>query len=307
MLIQYIARRLVMLPIIMLIVSAVVFVGISLAPGDPVQLAFGADATPTQIAQFRAQLGLDQPLYVQYLIFLSNALRGNLGQSYLYRLPVLYEILSTAPASLELAIVAITISTLPGIAIGVFCAIRVRSVADHLSRVIATIGVSMPTFLLGLILILLFAVYFRILPTSGFGSPGSIILPAITLGAYNLCLVARFTRSSMLDVLGQDYITTARAKGLAETVVLYKHALKNALVPVVTVIGINFAYLLGGAVVTETVFAWPGVGRLLMTAILARDYPLVRGIVLLLCGFIVLINLIVDICYVYINPRIHYD
>ncbi len=304
---QYIARRLMLTIPVVIGVSIIVFSIIRLIPGDPARAIAGVQATPEFIEQVRVRYALDRPFYVQYGLFVSGAVRGDLGQSTFSRRPVTTEIRERFPRTLTLASISLLIATVVGVSAGIVSATRRNSVFDNASMLVALVGVAAPVFWLALMLQLLFSVQLRWLPATGLGTWRHLVLPSITLGMASAALMARITRSSMLDVLRQEYITTARAKGLGERVIVYKHALKNALIPVVTVLGLQFGILLGGAVLTETVFAWPGVGRLLVDAILRRDYPVVQGTVLLLAFLFVLINLVVDIIYAFIDPRIHYQ
>jgi len=298
---QYIARRILVLVPVLLAISLMVFSMLHLAPGDPVLTILGsserANLSPEMIAAVRAQYGLDQPVHIQYLQYIGRAIRGDLGTSFQTDDDVLEQILLRIPATLQLTFAAMLVSLLIAVPLGIFSAMRQNSLFDTISMMGATIGVSLPNFWFGLLLILFFALRLGWLPSYGIGRIDEgimsvikhLILPAITLGTALAAIVTRMTRSSMLEVVRQDYIRTARAKGLSERVVIYKHALKNALIPVVTVVGIQFGSLLGGAVVTETIFAWPGVGRLAVTAIMRRDFPMVQGI------------------YTFLDPRIAYD
>jgi len=316
---QYIARRILVLVPVLLAISLMVFSMLHLAPGDPVLTILGsserANLSPEMIAAVRAQYGLDQPVHIQYLQYIGRAIRGDLGTSFQTDDDVLEQILLRIPATLQLTFAAMLVSLLIAVPLGIFSAMRQNSLFDTISMMGATIGVSLPNFWFGLLLILFFALRLGWLPSYGIGRIDEgimsvikhLILPAITLGTALAAIVTRMTRSSMLEVVRQDYIRTARAKGLSERVVIYKHALKNALIPVVTVVGIQFGSLLGGAVVTETIFAWPGVGRLAVTAIMRRDFPMVQGNTLVLCALFVAVNLVVDIIYTFLDPRIAYD
>ncbi len=288
-------------------VSVIVFAIIRLLPGDPARALAGVQATPQYVEQVRERYGLDEPVHIQYWTFISSAVQGDLGVSTFSRRPVTTEIAERFPRTLVLASLSLFIATIVGVSAGIVSATRRNSLFDNASMFVALVGVAAPVFWLALMLQLLFSVQLRWLPATGMGSLRHLILPSITLGMASAALMARITRSSMLDVLKQDFITTARAKGLAERVVVYKHALKNALIPVVTVLGLQFGILLGGAVLTETVFAWPGVGRLLVDSILRRDYPVVQGTVMLLAFLFVIINLVVDVIYAFLDPRIHYQ
>lgn len=304
---QYIVRRLLLTVPVVLGVSIIVFSIIRLIPGDPARAIAGVNATPQFIQQVRVRYALDQPLYIQYGRFITDFMRGELGNSIFSGRPVTTELGERFPRTLLLATISLVIATILGVSAGIVSATRRNSVFDNASMLVALVGVAAPVFWMALMLQLLFAVQLRLLPATGIGTIRHLILPSITLGTASAALMARITRSSMLDVLRQDFITTARAKGLNERLVVYKHALKNALIPVVTVLGLQFGILLGGAVLTETVFAWPGVGRLLVDAILRRDYPVVQGTVMLLALLFVLINLVVDIVYAFLDPRIHYQ
>ncbi len=304
---QYIARRLLLTVPVVFGVAVIVFSIVRFLPGDPARAIAGVQATPEFIQQVRIRYALDEPLHVQFGLYLRGLARGDLGQSTFTRRPVTTEIAERFPRTLLLASISLAFATVLGVGAGIVSATRRNSLFDNASMFIALVGVAAPVFWLALMLQLLFAVQLRLLPATGMGSWRHLVLPAVTLGSASAALMARITRSSMLEVLRLDFITTARAKGLTERVVIYKHALKNALIPVVTVLGLQFGILLGGAVLTETVFAWPGVGRLLVDAILRRDYPVVQGTVMLLALLFVLINLVVDIVYAFLDPRIHYQ
>jgi ABC-type dipeptide/oligopeptide/nickel transport system permease component len=304
---QYVIRRLLLTIPVVIGVSIIVFGIIRLLPGDPAQALAGVQATPEYVEQVRERYGLDEPVHVQYWSFVTSLVQGDLGQSTFSKRPVTTELSERFPRTFLLASVALFIATVVGVSAGIISATRRNSIFDNVSMFVALVGVAAPVFWLALMLQLLFSVQLGWLPATGMGSVAHLVLPSITLGMASAALMARITRSSMLDVLRQDFITTARAKGLAERVVIYKHALKNALIPVVTVLGLQFGILLGGAVLTETVFAWPGVGRLLVDSILRRDYPVVQGTVMLLAFLFVIINLVVDIIYAFLDPRIHYQ
>lgn len=280
---------------------------LELAPGDPAVMLLGQDATKDGITQMRAELGLDKPIYERYWVFLIEALKGNLGRSFVTRRHVSKEIKSAFLATLELTVASLLISILIGIPAGVISAVHHYSLADKIIRFTILIAASIPIFWLGLMLILLFSVILKLLPSFGRGGLEYLILPAASLSCFSLAIIIRMTRSSMLEILRNEYITTARAKGIPEGIVIYKHALRNALIPVVTIIGLQFGTLLGGAVLTETVFAWPGVGRMMVEAIFARDYPVIRAGILLVGMCFVFINLLVDILYMYIDPTVVLD
>jgi peptide/nickel transport system permease protein len=314
---QYVVRRLLLLVPVLLGVSVIVFLVLHLSPGDPAEIMLGSQATQEDLTRLRADLGLTQPLYVQYARWMSHVARGDLGRSLWTKRPVLREVLERFKATLVLTATALVISTVGGIALGIVSATRRNSLIDRLSAVASLFGASMPVFWLGIVLMVVFSLWLGWLPASGMFAPYGggdardlvthLVLPAVTLAAASVTIVARLTRSTMLEVLGQDYIRTARAKGLVERRVVVRHALKNALIPIVTVVGIQAGYLLGGAVLTETVFAWPGVGTLMVQGILARDFPLVQGCVLVVAVTFVAINLAVDLLYVWLDPRIRYE
>jgi len=332
---NYIVKRLLLLIPVLLGVSFLAFILIHLVPGDPAQVMLGERATPQALAQLRQNLGLNDPLYVQYLRFLGHILQGNFGRSIQTQDPVLDDLATHFPATLELTIAAMFIAVVFGITAGTIAAVRQYSIFDNVSMVGALVGVSMPIFWLGLLLIWIFAQVLGWLPPSSRLSVTTdlhaitglyvldalltgnfpalvdalkhLLLPSLALATIPLSIIARMTRSSMLEVLHQDYIRTARAKGLTENVVIFKHALKNAFLPVLTVMGLQFGSLLGGAVMTETIFSWPGIGRLMYNAILARDFPVVQGGILFIALLFVLINLLVDVLYKFFDPKIRFS
>lgn len=303
----YLLKRVVLALPVLLGVSIVVFTMIRLIPGDPAQLMAGQAATQEIIAEIRRDLGLDRPIVVQYAFFLRNAVRGDLGRSLFNRAPVTEELALRFPRTARLGLASILVAVAIGVPAGIISATRHLSWIDSVVMVVALAGVSMPVFWLGLNLILIFAVRLQWLPAIGHEGWRHLILPAVTLGAASAAIIARMTRSAMLEVLRQDYVRTARAKGVAEPSVIGRHALRNALIPVVTVVGLQLGTLLGGAVLTESVFAWPGVGRLLVDAVLARDYPIIQGTVLLIAATFVLLNVLVDVLYAVLDPRIRYE
>ncbi len=303
----YIARRLLTVIPTLLGVLLAVFLMVRLAPGDPAQLLAGEFATPETLADIRQRFGLDQPWYTQLGLYTLNVFQGDLGESVRTRQPVTHELADYFPNTLRLTLGAMLVALLIGVPAGIIAAIRPGTIFDLLAMLGALIGVSMPVFWFGLMAILIFSVQLGWFPVAGTGTLWHLILPAITLGTGTAAILARMTRSAMLEVLSQDYIRTARAKGVAGRVVVFKHALRNALIPVVTITGLQFGGLLEGAVITETVFAWPGIGQLLVGSILARDYPVVQGAVLLIAVAFILINLVVDLLYGAIDPRIRYD
>jgi peptide/nickel transport system permease protein len=314
---RFLVRRLLLLVPVLMGVSVIVFLVLHLAPGDPAEIMLGSQATQEDRLRLRADLGLDDPLHVQYGRWLGHVARGDLGRSLWMRRPVLGEVLVRLKATLILTGTALVLSSIGGVALGVVSATRPNSWLDRTSAIASLFGASMPVFWLGIVLMVVFSLTLGWLPASGMYAPYGggdvedllrhLVLPALTLAAASVTIVARLTRSAMLEVLGQDYIRTARAKGLVERRIVVRHALKNALVPIVTVIGVQAGYLLGGAVLTETVFAWPGVGTLMVQGILARDIPLVQGCVLVVALTFVLVNLFVDLLYAWLDPRIRYE
>ncbi|AEV15716.1 MAG: ABC transporter permease [Thermus sp.] len=299
-------RLLIALPTLFGVVL-LVFLMVRLAPGDPAVLLAGEFATPETLEAIRARYGLDRPLPEQFLLYLKALAQGDLGESAKSRRPVLEELKTYFPNTVQLASAAILVALLTGIPLGILAALRPGSGLDLAVMVLALVGVSMPVFWFGLLAILIFSVELGWFPVAGKGTLAHLVLPAITLGVNATALLARMTRGTLLEVLSQDYIRTARAKGVSERVVILKHALRNALIPVVTVAGLEFGSLLAGAVITETIFAWPGLGQLLVGSILARDYPVVQGAVLLVAFSFILVNLLVDLLYAWIDPRVRYD
>ena len=291
---KYILKRLVLLIPVMLGVTLLVFAIMYLTPGDPAQLILGESAPKEAVAALREKMGLNDPFFMQYLRFVKNALVGDFGRSYTTGREVFEEIFARFPNTVVLAVLGVIISIVIGIPVGIISATKQYSLTDSFSMVLALLGVSMPVFWLGLMLILLFSV-------NGFRS---VILPSVALGVGSAAIVTRMTRSSMLEVIRQDYIRTARAKGVAEKVVINKHALKNALIPIITVVGLQFGGLLGGAVLTESVFSWPGVGRLMVDAIRQKDTPTVLASVVFLAVVYSVVNLLVDLLYAFVDPRI---
>jgi ABC-type dipeptide/oligopeptide/nickel transport system permease component len=299
----YLIRRLGQSLIVLLGISVVVFVILHLT-GDPTLLMLPPDVSAEEVARFRKAMGFDDPLAVQYWRFLRGALRGDFGNSLRHDEPALALVWQRMPATLELTVVAMAIALVLAIPAGIVSAVFRNSALDYVSTVVALVGQAMPTFWLGIMLILVFSVALGLLPSSGRGTWANLVLPAVTLGLFTTARIMRLTRSGMLEVLGQDYVRTARAKGVGERRVVWKHALRNAGIPVLTIVGLELGTLLGGAVITETVFAWPGVGRLSVQAIYNRDYPLVQAAVFVLASIFVLVNLVVDVLYTYLDPRI---
>jgi ABC-type dipeptide/oligopeptide/nickel transport system permease component len=290
-----------------LVASAIVFLMLRFIPGDPALLMAGEDANPEVVQSLRRQWGLEEPLPIQYLVFLKNVFEGNFGFSIRSGLPVSYEISLRLPHTILLSLIAMTLSIALGLFVGIVSSTRPYSLVDNVSMFFALVGVSAPVFWTGLMLMWVFAVKLGWLPAVGVGSLAHLVLPSITLIGFTTPVLARQTRSSMLEVLRQDYVRTARSKGLSERAIVYGHAVRNALIPVITVAGISFGRLLGGSIITESVFAYPGIGKLLIDGIFARDYPIIQGVVLVYALVFTLLNILVDLTYVYVDPRIHYE
>ncbi|MBY6088941.1 ABC transporter permease [Maritimibacter alkaliphilus] len=300
----FLLRRILQLVPVLFGVSIAVFAMIHAIPGDPAEMVAGIDATPHDVEIVRQRLGLDQPLLQQYLIFVGNALTGDFGTSFRTGLPVSEEIMPRFYNTMVLSVAALIISVVVGFVSGVVSAVWKFSIFDNVSLLVSLIGLSMPPFFLGLVLLMVFSVDLGWFPMSGMGDWRHLVLPAVTLGLPSGAVVARMTRSSLIDVLDQDYIRTARAKGLPEYTVVNSHAVRNALIPVITIVGLQMGFLLGGAVVCESVFAWPGIGRLTVQAILARDFPVIQASVLLLAVIFVVVNFLTDLLYGVFDPRI---
>jgi len=304
---RYIMRRVAALLPVLFGVSVIVFSIMKFIPGDPARLVAGMDAAEEDVQLIRHQLGLDRPLLAQYWVFISNAVRGDFGRSIRTHCAVSTELKMRFMNTAQLALVAIVIAALFGTTCGLLAAAKQNTVWDNLIMVGSLVGVCVPIFWLGLMMISLFSVKLGWLPTSGKGSLSHLVMPSVTLGINSGAIIARMTRSTVVEVLRQDYVRTARAKGLAPHKVLFKHALKNAMIPILTVIGLQFGYLLAGAAITETVFAWPGIGRFLVEAIGYRDFPVVQASVLTIAFLFAAVNLVVDVLYAYIDRRIQYD
>lgn len=285
-------------------VLVVVFLLLYVAPGDPVQAMVGERADPATIARLRAELRLDDPLPAQFLHYVSGVLQGDLGRSYVTNRPIVSDIAERFPRTLLLATAAMLLATISGVTIGVLAAVRPNGWFDRLALAVTYLGISFPVYWIGLLLIVLFAVTLRWLPASGYGGIQFLVLPALALGSRSIAYLARVTRSSMLEVLGADFVRTARAKGLTESGVIVRHALRNALIPVITVIGLDFGAYLTGSILTETIFSWPGIGRYVVMAISRRDLPAVQGAVLFLSVVFVLVNLVTDLAYQKADPRV---
>ncbi len=303
----YIAKRLLTIIPTMLGVALLVFLMVHMTPGDPARAIGGLEADAEQLEAIRQRLGLHQPLHVQFADFLRGALRGDLGRSFSTGVPVTEEIFNRLPATMRLALGGITLAVIIGISAGVMAARHNQTPIDNLVMVGAMVGVSMPGFWFGLMLMFLFAVTLGWLPTSGADSLRHLILPSMALGIRAAAILARLTRSSMLEVMQKDYVRTARGKGLSESVVMHRHVLRNSLISVVTIVGLQFGSLLAGTVIIEQVFAWPGLGRLLIRSLMARDFPMVQGVILYIALAFVLVNLLVDLAYSLLDPRIQYS
>ncbi|SMB81602.1 peptide/nickel transport system permease protein [Desulfonispora thiosulfatigenes DSM 11270] len=312
---KYVLKRIIGLIPVLFSVSVVVFIITRVLPGNPAEVMLGPQATAEAIKALELKLGINDPWLVQYGRFLLDLLQGDLGTSIAYHQPVLNLILDTLPNTILLTVAALFIAIIVAIPIGIISAVKQYSIFDYISMTFALIGVSLPVYWLGLMMVLIFSTKLQILPAIGMGSMANglwdvishLILPSIALSTIPMANLARITRSSMLEVVRQDYIRTARAKGLSEWIVIGKHSLKNALVPIITVMGMQISMMLSGAVLTETIFAWPGMGRLIVDAIEKRDFIMVQGSVMFLALMFVIINLIVDLLYVWVNPRISYD
>lgn len=302
----YLLQRIVGVMVTVLFVAITIFLMVRVLPGDPARVIAGVLASEQDVERIRVQLGLDQSLPVQAGIFLRDLVQGDLGVSARTSSPVVEEIGARLPATLTLAAAGMLMAIAVGVPLGAWAAARAGGLGDVLVSTLVLFGISLPVYWLGLMLIILFSIRLRWLPAAGAEGPLSLILPAVTLAAFSVAFIARITRSSMLEVLRQDYVRTAHAKGVRRTTVEWRHALRNALPPVVTVIGLQFGELLGGAILTETVFGWPGLGRLLVDSIFARDYPMVQGLVIVFAAMFAIVNLLVDLTYERIDPRVRY-
>lgn len=300
---EYLIRRLLQSVVTLFIVAILAFLLARLA-GDPVPLLMPAQATQADLDFFRNQLGLDRPLYAQFFIFLGNIVQGDFGSSFRYDQPALTLVIERMLPTAQLAIAAMSLSILLGVPFGVMAAVRRNSTFDHAVRFVATVGQSTPVFWLALMLMLTFSVWLRLTPTSGYGTLSHMILPTVTLGVYSAASLARLTRSSMIEVLQSDFVKLERLCGLPWWLIVFKHALRNAAAPILTFMALQFGALLGGAVITETIFAWPGFGQLMVNAILFRDFPVIQAAIVVTAVFFLLINLVVDVLYKALDPRI---
>jgi peptide/nickel transport system permease protein len=302
----YLLRRLWQSALTLVGVSLFVFVILRVIPGDPAKMLLPEGAPQSAVEELNQALGLKKPIWVQYAIFLRSVARGDFGQSFQYKAPALRVVVERVPATIQLALTAMLLTVVFGVSIGVVAAVRRGTGYDYAGTVLAVLGQSLPNFWLGIMLILLFGVSLRWLPTSGFQGWQYLVLPSITLAAFPTALVARLTRSSLLEILGQEYIRTGRAKGLGERAVILRHALRNATIPLLTLLGLQIGTLLGGAVITESIFAWPGMGKLVVDAIFFRDFPVVQTVLILSATIFVAINLVIDLLYTVLDPRIRY-
>jgi len=305
--VRFVLRRLALTIPVLIGVSTLVFLLIHLIPGDPVQAMLGDSASPQDIETLRERLGLNRPLYVQYAGFMTGIVRGDLGTSIRTNQTVTSAIAERMPATAELAAASMTVAILIAIPLGILAAVRAGTSVDHVATTLALLGISMPTFWLGPLLAIVFSISLGWLPVSGRGTMAHLVLPAITLGAPLAAVLARITRASLIEELGELYVLAARAKGVSRVRAVLAHAFRNSLIPIVTVLGLQFGAVLTGAVITETIFAWPGVGRLLIQSISARDYPAVQGCILLIAVTYVSVNLLVDLAYGFLDPRIRYE
>jgi len=306
-LLKYLIRRLILMIPVVIGMTVIVFLILHLAPGDPVDLIVGPNVTPEVYENIRRRLGLDQPLIIQYLKFMKSVIKGDLGVSILQERPVIELILERLPVTLQIGFAGFLITFVIAIPTGILAAVNRNTIIDYSCMTGAMLGISLPTFWFGLLLMYFFAYKMRLFPISGYGSLKHLVLPAFALGLTNAAITARMVRSSMLEVLRQDYIRTARSKGLAEKVVIYQHALKNAMIPIITLMGLRLGWIIGGSVMLEIVFSIPGLGRLIVESILSRDYPVVQGSMIVLTSSIILANILADILYAVVDPRIRYN
>lgn len=300
----YTIRRVLLAVFVLWGVVTVVFIIVRLVPADPALLIAGMDATPEQLAELRKRMGLDQPLIVQYFAYLAGAVTGDFGNSYTQGVPVMTLVGQALPNTALLAVLACMLAVVVSFPLGLLAALRVNRPADRIVTTASLLTQSLPGFWVGVVLMLVFSQMLKLLPSTGFSSPAALVLPVVTVALPFIAILTRMTRSGLLEVVGEGYITTARAKGLSERIVIFIHATRNALIPVITVVGLEFGTLLGGAVITETVFSFPGIGKLLVGSILTRDYALVQACVMLIAAAFVVVNLVVDLVYGYLDPRV---
>jgi ABC-type dipeptide/oligopeptide/nickel transport system permease component len=304
---RYLTRRLLLTIPVLLGVATLVFALIHLVPGDPAQSMLGESASPEDVQRLRQNLGLDEPLWAQYKAFMTGVVKGDLGRSFRYGTPVTTEIRSRLPRTLQLALAAMAVAMAVAIPLGILAAVYRGTAVDHAAMTVALLGISMPNFWLGPLLAILFAVFLGWLPVSGTGTLAHLVLPAVTLGAALSAILARMTRASVLEELRELYVLAARARGMSRTRSVLRHAFRNSLIPIVTIVGLQFGAVLTGTIITETIFAWPGVGRLLIQAINFRDYPLVQGCILFISFTYVMMNLLTDLTYGWLDPRIRFE
>lgn len=300
----YTIRRVLLAVFVLWGVVTVVFIIVRLVPADPALLIAGMDATPEQLAELRKRMGLDQPLIVQYFAYLAGAVTGDFGNSYTQGVPVMTLVGQALPNTALLAVLACMLAVVVSFPLGLLAALRVNRPTDRIVTTASLLTQSLPGFWVGVVLMLVFSQVLKLLPSTGFSSPAALVLPVVTVALPFIAILTRMTRSGLLEVVGEGYITTARAKGLSERIVIFIHATRNALIPVITVVGLEFGTLLGGAVITETVFSFPGIGKLLVGSILTRDYALVQACVMLIAAAFVVVNLVVDLVYGYLDPRV---
>jgi ABC-type dipeptide/oligopeptide/nickel transport system permease component len=300
----YTIRRVLLAVFVLWGVVTVVFIIVRLVPADPALLIAGMDATPEQLAELRKRMGLDQPLIVQYFAYLAGAVTGDFGNSYTQGVPVMTLVGQALPNTALLAVLACMLAVVVSFPLGLLAALRVNRPTDRIVTTASLLTQSLPGFWVGVVLMLVFSQMLKLLPSTGFSSPAALVLPVVTVALPFIAILTRMTRSGLLEVVGEGYITTARAKGLSERIVIFVHATRNALIPVITVVGLEFGTLLGGAVITETVFSFPGIGKLLVGSILTRDYALVQACVMLIAAAFVVVNLVVDLVYGYLDPRV---
>jgi ABC-type dipeptide/oligopeptide/nickel transport system permease component len=303
---SYIVKRILSaIPVLFIVVTAVFF-AFKLIPGDPAIMYAGEQADPETLERIRHEMGLDRPVLVQYTQYISRLVRGDLGKSFVVKKPVAGEVLYRFQNTLKLSVVAIIIAILAGIAFGLISAIKYETGVDYFFTVLSISGISIPVFWLAMLLMYVFSVRLRLLPMAGSASWKNFIMPSICLAAYSVAFITRMTRSALLELMGDDFVRTARAKGVKERLVLFRHILRNALIPIITIVGLRFGYMLGGAIITETVFAWPGMGRLLVMSVKHRDIPMIQGCLLVFAVSFVLVNLIVELIYGVVDPRVRY-
>lgn len=303
---RYIIKRILSaIPVLFIVITAVFF-AFKMIPGDPAIMYAGEQADPETLERVRHELGLDRPVLTQYALYISRLVRGDMGKSFIVKKPVAGEVFYRFQNTLKLSVVAIIIAIILGIAFGLVSAVKYETGVDYFLTVVSISGISIPVFWLAMLLMYVFSIQLKLLPMAGSASWKNYIMPATCLAAYSVAFITRMTRSALLELVGDDFVRTARAKGVKERIVLFRHILKNALIPIITVVGLRFGYMLGGAIITETVFAWPGMGRLLVTSVKHRDIPMIQGCLLVFAVSFVLVNLIVELLYGIVDPRVRY-